>query len=423
MPDAVLCVFLPPWYSGTCASSLITHCEFSCSTHSHISNRIFRAVFAATSCGDTKVSTQSDADAVNTCTTIKGDITIDKSYSGDLTLSGIEKITGGLICSGGQNVSSISASSLTSIGKAFDLEGLTTLTLLDFAELDSVGSINWEALPKLQSLSFAKGVTQAGDVSIANTGLTDLTGITLKTVGTFSIQNNRDLKTININNLMNATDLISFSGNYDTLEVDLPNLGTGTNMTFQNISSVSLPSLEKLTGQLGFWGTKFETFSAPNLTQTGDLIFKDNTKLSNISMPVLKTVDGGFTIARDDKLSTISLPMLQRVNGAIDFSGTFNKLSLGALKDVEGSFNMQSTRGNFSCDDLRKLKSDDVIKGTFKCDATNANATTSTGTSGSSTSSSSTTSAATSSGAAFMTGANVPVVGIAAVFGALAQLL
>ncbi|KAI3191078.1 hypothetical protein CBS147311_9547 [Penicillium roqueforti] len=422
MPDAVLCVFLPPWYSGTCASSLITHCEFSCSTHSHISNRIL-SFFAATSCGDTKVSTQSDADAVNTCTTIKGDITIDKSYSGDLTLSGIEKITGGLICSGGQNVSSISASSLTSIGKAFDLEGLTTLTLLDFAELDSVGSINWEALPKLQSLSFAKGVTQAGDVSIANTGLTDLTGITLKTVGTFSIQNNRDLKTININNLMNATDLISFSGNYDTLEVDLPNLGTGTNMTFQNISSVSLPSLEKLTGQLGFWGTKFETFSAPNLTQTGDLIFKDNTKLSNISMPVLKTVDGGFTIARDDKLSTISLPMLQRVNGAIDFSGTFNKLSLGALKDVEGSFNMQSTRGNFSCDDLRKLKSDDVIKGTFKCDATNANATTSTGTSGSSTSSSSTTSAATSSGAAFMTGANVPVVGIAAVFGALAQLL
>lgn len=205
------------------------------------------------------------------------------------------------------------------------MEGLTTLTLLDFPELDSVGSINWEALPKLQSLSFAKGVTEAGDVSIANTGLNDLNGISLKTVGGFSIQNNRNLRTININNLQNATDLISFSGNFDTLEIDLPNLGTGTNMTFQNISSVSLPSLEKLTGQLGFWGTKFETFSAPNLTKTGDLIFKDNSELSNISMPVLKTVTGGFTIARDDKLSTISLPMLERVQGAIDFSGTFNK--------------------------------------------------------------------------------------------------
>ncbi|KGO68457.1 Leucine rich repeat 5 [Penicillium italicum] len=386
-----------------------------------------QAVFAA-SCNDTTILTQSDADGINTCTTIKGDIIIDKSYSGDLALNGIEKITGGLICNGGQNVTSITAGLLTSIGKAFDLEGLTTLTLLDFAQLDSVGSINWEALPKLQSLSFAKGVTQAGDVSIANTGLTDLNGISLKTVGTFSIQNNRDLKSININNLMNATDLISFSGNYDTLSVDLPNLGTGTNMTFQNISSVSLPSLEKLTGQLGFWGTKFETFSAPNLTQTGDLIFKDNSQLSNISMPVLKTVSGGFTIARDDKLSTISLPTLQRVNGAIDFSGTFNKLALGALKDVEGSFNMQSTRGNFSCDDLHKLKSDDVIKGSFKCDATNNNPTTAnggSGTSGSSSSSTSTSSssAKTSSGAAFMSGANVPVVGLAAIFGALAQLL
>ncbi|OQE00074.1 hypothetical protein PENVUL_c059G04991 [Penicillium vulpinum] len=382
-----------------------------------------QAVFAAPDCGDTKIKTQSDADAINTCETIKGDITIDKSYSGDLRIDGVEKITGGLVCSGGQNVSSISASLLTSIGKGFDLEGLTTLTLLDFAQLDSVGSINFEALPKLQSLTFGgDGVTKAGDVIIANTGLVDLNGISLKTVGIFSIQNNRDLKTININNLQNASDLISFSGNFDTLEIDLPNLGTGTNMTFQNISSISLPSLEKLTGQLGFWGTKFETFSAPNLTQTGDLIFKDNSKLSNISMPVLKTVDGGFTIARDDKLSTISLPMLQRVNGAIDFSGTFNKLALGALKDVEGSFNMQSTRGNFSCDDLSKLKSDDVIKGNFKCDATTNNPTTSNGKSGTSSSTSSG-SSSTSSGAAFMTGANVPVVGLAAIFGALAQLL
>lgn len=97
-----------------------------------------------------------------------------------------------------------------------------------------------------------------------------------------------------------------------------------------------------------------------------------------------------------------------------------NRLALGALKDVEGSFNMQSTRGNFSCDDLKKLKSDNVIKGSFKCDATNNNPTSSNGGSGTSSSSSSST---TSSGAAFMNGANVPVVGLAAVFGALAQLL
>lgn len=83
---------------------------------------------------------------------------------------------------------------------------------------------------------------------------------------------------------------------------------------------------------------------------------------------------------------------------------------------------MQSTRGNFSCDDLRKLKNDNVIKGGFKCDATNNNPTTANGGSGTSSSSSSG-SSSTSSGAAFMNGANVPVAGLAAVFGALAQLL
>lgn len=149
-------------------------------------------------------------------------------------------------------------------------------------------------------------------------------GISLKTVNQFQIENNRDLQKININNLQNATDLINFSGNYDALEIELPNLGTGTNMTFRNISSISLPSLEKLTGQLGFWGTEFMTFSAPNLTSTGDLVFNDNSKLSNISMPVLTKVDGGFNIARNDKLQTIALPKLEKVTGAIDFSGKFN---------------------------------------------------------------------------------------------------
>lgn len=98
------------------------------------------------------------------------------------------------------------------------------------------------------------------------------------------------------------------------------------------------------------------------------------------------------------------------------------RLALGKLTKVAGSFNMQSTRGNFSCEDLRKFKDDDVIEGKFKCDATNDNPTTANGNSGTSTGSGDKGSA-TSSGAAFVTGANVPVVGIAAIFGALAQLL
>lgn len=274
--------------------------------------------------GDAEIQNQGDADALASCKTIKGDIKIVKGYTGSLAFSGFERVTGSITCQGGENVTDITADKLAEIGDSFSLEGLTRLTTLAFGGLNSVGSIKWNALPKLQSLNFNSGVTKAGDVVIQNTGLTSLDGISLKTVGMFQIENNRDLMKININNLQNASDLINFSGNYDQLVIDLPNLGTGTNMTFRNISSISLPSLEKLTGQLGFWGTEFKTFSAPNLTSTGDVVFMDNSKLTNVSMPLLDKVNGGFNIARNDKLATIDLPKLSKVTGAIDFSGKFN---------------------------------------------------------------------------------------------------
>lgn len=378
--------------------------------------------FASDSCGDTTVSTQSDADALGSCTTVSGDIKIKSDFSGTLTLNGIQKITGSLTGSNCTALTGINAPSLASISDSFSLTEATRLTELNFAELTTIGAINWEALPALQSLSFTTGVTDAGDVVITNTGLTSLDGISLETVGKFQITDNTNLKTININNLKNATDLVNFAGNWNKLEIEFPNLATASNMTFRNISSVSMPSLEKLKGQLGFWGTEFKTFSAPNLTTTADLTFNDNSALTNISMPVLKTVEGGFVVSRNDKLSDIDLPKLETVSGAIDFSGTFDTLSMGSLQEVDGGFNVESTNGTFQCSSFKKLKGDGVIRGTYKCDASTNDPTTANGKSGTSSSSStSSTSSATSSGAA--SSLAVPATGLAAFFIAFAQFL
>jgi hypothetical protein len=122
---------------------------------------------------------------------------------------------------------------------------------------------------------------------------------------------------------MNATDEIDFSDNYRGLEIELPNLSSGTNMTFRSVQAVSIPSLKTLSNSLGLWDCVFDSFSAPNLTTVGDLTFFNNTKLSNISMPVLKEVDGGFEITKSDPLKNISFPALQKVTGAVDFSGDF----------------------------------------------------------------------------------------------------
>lgn len=378
--------------------------------------------FASDSCGDVTIETQSDADGVASCSTLSGDVKIDSSFSGDLTINSVEKITGSIIGNNATQLTGIIAPQLESIGDSFTLKECTRLTQLNFAELTSVGEINWEALPALQSLNFDSGVTDAGDVLITNTGLQNLNGISLKTVGKFQITDNTNMKQININNLQNATDLVNFAGNWNKLEIELPNLGTAYNMTFRNISSVSMPSLEKLKGQLGFWGTEFETFSAPNLTTTADLTFNDNSKLTNISMPVLEKVNGGFVVSRNDKLADIDLPKLSTVTGAIDFSGTFDTLTMGSLEEVDGGFNVQSTNGTFDCKTFKKLQDNNTIRGTYKCDATSNDPTTANGKSGTGTTSSGSSSSATSSGAASANYA-VPASGVAAFFLAIAQLI
>ncbi|GFF37600.1 protein ecm33 [Aspergillus udagawae] len=381
-----------------------------------------QAVLAA-DCGKAgetiKIENQSDADGYSTCSTIKGTIEIDEHISGAITFNNVKQIDGTLSCTGGANISTIAAPMLNSIAEEFKLDGLTTLTTLSFPSLTSVGSIHWTALPQLQSLEFTKGVKEAGDVTITNTGLANLNGISLNTVGRFDITENTQLKSININNLKNATDLINFAGNLNSLEVELPNLSSGTNMTFRNVSAVSIPSLHNLTGQLGFWGDAFTSFSAPNLTSTGDLVFSANSKLTNISMPALETVTGGFLITRNDELSSIDLPSLQTVSGAIDFSGKFDEVTMPKLENVRGQFNLQST-GNFSCSSFAKAKSDNIIKGQYKCKSAEANPTTKDGSSGTTTSSGSSASASKSS-AADLNAANLPALGFAAVFGALVQ--
>ncbi|GAQ07845.1 protein ecm33 [Aspergillus lentulus] len=382
-----------------------------------------QAVLAA-DCGKTdetiKISSQSDADGYSSCSTIKGTIEIDEHLSGAITFNSVKQIDGTLSCTGGANISSIAAPMLNSIADTFKLDGLTTLTTLSFPSLTSVGSIQWTALPQLQNLDFTKGVNEAGDVSITNTGLTNLNGISLNTVGKFDITENTQLKSININNLKNATGLINFAGNLNSLEVELPNLSSGTNMTFRNVSAVSIPSLHNLTGQLGFWGDSFTSFSAPNLTETGDLVFNANTKLTNISMPALETVNGGFLITRNDELSSIDLPSLQVVTGAVDFSGKFDEVSMPKLENVKGQFNLQST-GNFSCDSFDKAHNDKIIRGAYKCKATEPNPTTKDGSSGTTTTSSGSSASASKSSAADLNAANLPALGFAAVFGALVQ--
>ncbi|KAK2816017.1 hypothetical protein FQN49_008067, partial [Arthroderma sp. PD_2] len=238
---------------------------------------------------------------------------------------------------------------------------------LQFDSLTAIKTVNFEALPKLQTLGFTKGVSKADRVRITNTDLTSLSGIALEGVTDMEITNNPHLTEVNVNQITNATGYINFAANHKDLKINFPNLQSAHNMTFRNTSSVSIPSLEKMDGLLGFYSNFFMDFTASNLTGTGDLVFADNSNLNNISLPVLKTVKGAFQVANNTNLKAIDgVPKLQTVNGALDFSGKFNKVKLPGLKEVRGDTNVQSTE-TFGCEPFEEFKSEDVIRGKLTC--------------------------------------------------------
>lgn len=278
---------------------------------------------------DITIHSSTDAAAISGCSTYHGDITIASDAAGEIALDGIQQLTGSLKCNNATQLTSITADQLNSIAGTWTLTGLTILANLGFNSLTNVANIEWIGLPALQGLNFPQGIQTAQTVYISNTQLNSLSGIELQKVAAMDINNNPYLNIVNVNDLTNVTELLSFSANSQSLTISFPNLQAGTNMTFRNVSGVDIPSLSLVNGELGFYsGTEqFSSFSAPNLTLVdGTLAFVDSPALSKISMPLLKGIGGGFVIANNTKLLDITgFPKLQVIVGALDFAGVFTK--------------------------------------------------------------------------------------------------
>ncbi|KAI9848153.1 MAG: hypothetical protein M1837_000827 [Sclerophora amabilis] len=335
------------------------------------------AAIAQNSCSSSKINIQNsgDAEELANCQTIRGDVIIADTVTGDISLNGVSQIQGDLTCDGCANLTSLEADSLTRIGGDFLLNGLTSVGNLNFPSIQEVGSINWIALgPGLSSLSFGDtGVTKADSVKIDNTYLTALDGINLEQVDEFEIVNNNFLTKVEVQ-LYNVTKALTLSSNGLNLSASFPNLEWAFNMTFRNVSEIEFPSLARVNGSLGFVEGFYSSISAPNLTRlnSGSLTFVDNKDLTKLSFPQLSFIGGGFTIANNTKLDSImGFPKVKTVNGAVDFNGNFTEASLPALSVVQGGFNAQSSEviegDDGPCTDFQDQKDQGIIRGRFVC--------------------------------------------------------
>ncbi|KAI5784625.1 hypothetical protein EDC01DRAFT_202516 [Geopyxis carbonaria] len=314
---------------------------------------------------DIEINGDGDVSQLDSCSTLKGSITIGKKVQTLLLPDNLGKVTGDIVCDGASSLTSFSAAGLQEITGKFELTGLTVLASLSMPMLNSVGEISWTTLPALKALDFTSQVKKAKKVLITDTILTTLEGINLVETDTFNINNNRYLKIVNVA-LGNVTEALTIAFNGKGVNASFPNLKWAQNITVRDAGDISFPKLESVNNSISFVNNTFKAAQFPMLTEVGQsLAFVSCTQLTNLTANDLESVGGTFQLANNTKLEEVtSFGALKSVGGAIDMSGAFKKVSLPKLDDVRGGFNLQSTE-KLDCTQFDNYKSDGVIKGSL----------------------------------------------------------
>ncbi|KAA8915404.1 hypothetical protein TRICI_002452 [Trichomonascus ciferrii] len=320
---------------------------------------------------DAKISSDSDLQDLGSCSTFKGDITIQGDGVSEGTVSGLKKIEGSLIIKNATKLSKFTATDLEEISDKFDINVATILNHLEMPKLEKVGKINWITLPALSGLNFDKKVTDCKEVVISDTGLNSLEGINVEKIGTFNVNNNKYLEEVDVD-VKSVSNSLDISFNAKQVSASFPQLIWANNITFRDVSDVYLPNLTDVNSSLGFINNTIKGIQCPKLKELGgSLSIVSNEKLTNVSFPKLTKIDGGFQIANNTKLKSIlGFPKVKSVGGAIDFDGNFNAAQVPSLDLVKGGVHIDSKSDKFNCTSWdKKHKEGDIHGDSYVCKA------------------------------------------------------
>jgi hypothetical protein len=314
------------------------------------------------------------------CDVIKADIIVDSSVEGDLSIEGPKQLQGDLIIKNASALASVSSSSINAISGKFEVNSCEFLTNIRMDSLTKVGELSLVNLNRLGDMTFGSSDDlEVKSITISDTQIRDLSGLRVTTVEDFLINNNNRIISFS-SGLVNITGKqgLRLEGNGKDMELEMPDLESATELQFQDIKSISLPSLTKLKASLKLDDNRELTeLSAPNLTEVGEaLSLINNRKLSNVSFPKLEKIGGDLTIVNNTAMGNVTgFPELEEIGGGIRMGGKFEDVELPSLKDVRGASNVTSTTdiADF-CEFFDKAADDDILQGEAKCTSNNKDA-------------------------------------------------
>ncbi|KAH8672671.1 hypothetical protein BGZ60DRAFT_429990 [Tricladium varicosporioides] len=319
----------------------------------------------------TTIASQADATGLSSCATFTGAIVIPKTASGPLNISGLGEIRGDLIVDN-VGITSLTMPLLTNVTGTMTIANSTSLTTVDFPKLKNVVNLNFVALPGLTGAGLDPNVVMnTTNVKISNTSFSVIPNFGGQPTY-IRIDNNKLL----LNMSLDATDMgeISVHNNGAKLRVGLPNLLTIGNAVFINTTGIDVPVLTTIRNSMSVASNYFTLFSAPRLQSINNSVeFQNNSKMIDLSVPMLKSIGGDISIFMNSALQQISgFQSLEKVGSALAVSGNFSSMTFPSLKNVTFGVNIQTSR-QFNCAALRdQWIPTGIVHDQFLCVSTNA---------------------------------------------------
>lgn len=171
--------------------------------------------------GDLKVDSQAELAKLQSCKSYAGTITIDSTTAPTLDFAGVSTVEGDIVITDNGQLTQIVFPNLERITGTMRLENNTLLSKIEWPSLNTLDVLDVTVQPSLTSISFPAGLSNANKISIADTMAASIDGIVLSHIDTLAVDNNAQLKKLDLRNLSDVSSTICVSANSRRLNLDV----------------------------------------------------------------------------------------------------------------------------------------------------------------------------------------------------------
>lgn len=308
--------------------------------------------------GAIAIQNPSELVKIGECEKYTGDIQV-FDFSGSVKLPSLKKLKGNLVVFSNK-IESIILDKLEEVDGDIKLKNFEQAVVVQMAKLKSVKNFIIDQVGGIDMSTFQPGLDSIDALTIRNSRLQSIQGITAKTMKNIDLVGNPVLKGLKFANLTRVESVRVF-GSFG-VELSFPNLEVVINdFSLVNFASVSIPSLGLVGRNFKVSKLAGEELSAPKLVVIGNnLDVQNNDLLTSATFPELSELqNGSVTIKGNPRLKKLDISKLYKVGGGFTIhSPSISKLDLKSGMNGVGALDIRTqvdcneivakTQGNFA---------------------------------------------------------------------------